>query len=145
MVVDTGDPEARGRLRLLVPDIFGPVASSWAEACLGEPPGSAILPPVGAAVWAEFEGGDVDRPIWSGYRWPLPGAATDRILQSPGGHAIVVSDRPPTPTAGGIVLDGGGATIVVNASGIYLDNGRGASVALIGPTTLVNGDALTVT
>ena len=28
-----------------------------------------MLPPVGAAVWVEFEGGDLDYAIWSGCFW----------------------------------------------------------------------------
>ena len=31
--------------------------------------GFFALPPVGANVWVEFEGGDPDYPIWSGCFW----------------------------------------------------------------------------
>ena len=37
------------------------------------------VPPVGANVWVEFEGGDVNYPIWSGCFWgpgELPAEAT---------------------------------------------------------------------
>ena len=30
---------------------------------------SSPIPPVGANVWVEFEGGDPDYPIWSGCFW----------------------------------------------------------------------------
>jgi uncharacterized protein involved in type VI secretion and phage assembly len=31
--------------------------------------GWLAIPPVGADVWLEFEGGDLDYPIWSGCFW----------------------------------------------------------------------------
>ena len=53
---------------------------------------------------------------------------------------------PPTPATGGIILQSTtGAMIVVNDSGIYLDNGKGATVELVGPTVMINKSALTVT
>ena len=38
----------------------------------------------------------------------------------------------------------GGATIVVNDTGIYIKNGRGAEITLVGLTINVNRGALTV-
>jgi hypothetical protein len=58
---------------------------------------------------------------------------------------VMVSDSAPTPLTGGIVLKSTtGAMIVVNDSGIYLDNGKGASITLVGPTVDVNLGGLTV-
>jgi hypothetical protein len=37
-----------------------------------------------------------------------------------------------------------GATLIVNDTGIYLQNGKGASLTLVGPTTDINASALTV-
>ena len=34
--------------------------------------------------------------------------------------------------------------IVVNDSGIYIDNGKGASITMVGPTITINNGALTV-
>ena len=46
----------------------------------------------------------------------------------------MVSDAPPTPVTGGIVLKSvSGAMIVVNETGIYISNGQGATITLIGP------------
>jgi hypothetical protein len=116
-----------------------------------------LVPPIGAGVWAEFEAGDPDRPIWSGCRWgsqsDVPSAATmgnpadpNLVIQSLLKHSIVVSDMPPSPATGGIILQSTtGAMIVVNDSGIYLNNGKGATVELIGPTVMINKTALTVT
>jgi hypothetical protein len=34
--------------------------------------------------------------------------------------------------------------VVVNDSGIYIQNGKGASITMIGPTVTVNNGALTI-
>ena len=48
-------------------------------------------------------------------------------------------------STGGIVLKSTtGAMIVVNDIGIYISNGQGATITLIGPTVDVNLGALTV-
>ncbi|HEX8572904.1 MAG TPA: phage baseplate assembly protein V [Allosphingosinicella sp.] len=157
------DPEQRGRLQLMIPDVLGEIPSTWAEACvpLAGPTGPAmgvhLVPPVGAGVWAEFEQGDLNFPIWTGCRWggqaDIPSAAKaglptspSIVIQSLGQHAFVISDVPPTPTAGGIMLQSSTkATILVNDSGIYISNGKGASIELVGPTVKINNGALAVT
>jgi hypothetical protein len=59
---------------------------------------------------------------------------------------ILVSDAPPTPATGGIVLKSvSGAMIVVNETGIYISNGQGATITLIGPAVAINETALTIT
>lgn len=160
------DPENRGRLQLLVPDVFGPTTpSSWAESCAplsgpglpSLPMGVYMVPPLHSAVWAEFERGDSDYPIWSGCRWAATGdvpplalagvpAAPNIAMQTLGQNALVLSDAPPTPATGGIMLKSlTGAMIVVNDSGIYINNGKGASITLVGPSVTVNTGALVVT
>jgi hypothetical protein len=57
---------------------------------------------------------------------------------------VLVSDAPPSPVTGGIVLRSGTAMIVVNETGIYIDNGMGASITMVGPAVDVNLGALTV-
>src|SRR6476661_3350293 len=72
------DPEQRGRLQLTIPDVLGPIPSSWAEPCVplagptGPPMGVYMVPPIGAGVWVEFENGDPNYPVWVGCRWGLP-------------------------------------------------------------------------
>ena len=161
-VLNNIDPNQQGRLMLNIPDVLGAIPSSWAEPCVplagptGPPMGVYMVPPVGAGVWAEFEHGDPDYPIWSGCRWgsqsDVPSKAKEGIpadpnivIQSLLQHMIVVSDMPPSPATGGIILQSTtGAKIVVNDSGIYIDNGKGASITLVGPTVTVNNGALTV-
>jgi hypothetical protein len=68
------------------------------------------------------------------------------VFQSQLMNRIVVSDVPPTPMTGGIILRSTtGASIVVNDSGIYIDNMKGARIYLTGPTVMINNGALAIT
>ena len=161
-VLNNVDPEMRGRLMLSVPDVLGAIPSSWAEPCVplagptGPPMGVYLVPPPGAGVWVEFEAGNQDYPIWTGCRW---GSASDIpalakagnpadpniVMQSLLQHTFMISDMPPSPATGGIILKSTtGAMIVVNDTGIYIDNGKGASIRMVGPTVTVNNGALTI-
>jgi Type VI secretion system/phage-baseplate injector OB domain len=161
-VLNNVDPELRGRLMLNIPDVLGPIPSTWAEACTplagptGPPMGVYFVPPIGAGVWVEFEHGDPDLPVWTGCRWGLPAdipplakagnpADPNIVIQSLLQHTLMISDMPPTPVTGGIVLKSTtGAMIVVNDSGIYLNNGKGASIMMVGPNITMNNGALVV-
>ena len=160
-VLQNIDPEQIGRIMVEVPDVLGLTPSSWAMPCVpaaGIQAGCFIVPPIGSQVWVEFEQGDPNYPIWTGGFWglvaDLPIFATSPppippgqniVLQSIGQNTVLVSDSAPTPATGGIVLKSTtGAMIVVNDSGIYLNNGQGASITLVGPTVNINLDALMV-
>lgn len=159
-VVQNADPEFRGRIMCTVPTVLGLTPSSWCEACAplagptGPPMGVYMVPPIGAGVWVEFEGGDPNKPIWTGCRFdkgnvpplalanPLdPNICIQSFLQ----NMIMVSDMPPSPLTGGIILRSTlGAMIVVNDSGIYISNGKGAMITLIGTAIDFNVGALTI-
>jgi hypothetical protein len=161
-VLNNVDPEMRGRLMLNVPDVLGLIPSSWAEPCVplagptGPPMGVYFVPPIGAGVWVEFEHGDPSYPIWSGCRWgtqsDIPSLAKagnpadpNIVIQSLLQHMIMISDMPPSPATGGIILKSTtGAMIVVNDSGIYISNGKGASIMMVGNTVTINNGALVV-
>jgi Type VI secretion system/phage-baseplate injector OB domain len=161
LVIENIDPEQIGRVLVQVPDVLGEIPASWAMPCVpaaGIQAGCFIVPPIGSQVWVEFEQGDPDYPIWTGGFWGLvadvPIFATappaippgqNIVLQTTGQNMIMVSDAPPSPVTGGIVLKSvSGAMIVVNETGIYISNGQGATITLIGPAVAVNIDALTV-
>jgi len=161
LVIQNIDPEQIGRVMVQVPDVLGSIPSSWAMPCVpaaGVQAGCFIVPPIGSQVWVEFEQGDPDYPIWTGGFWGLvaqvPVLATappaippgqNIVLQTTGQNMLMVSDAPPTPATGGIVLKSTtGAMIVVNDTGIYISNGKGATITMIGPTVDVNIGALTV-
>jgi hypothetical protein len=156
------DPEFRGRLMLTIPDVLSFSPSTWVEPCtpLSGPTGPAMgvymVPAVGAGVWVMFEHGDVNLPVWIGCRFDtaanvpplaLLGNPLDPTIhiQSLLQHSISISDVPPTPATGGIVLKSTtGAMIVVNDSGIFINNGKGATITLTGPLINFNLGALTV-
>lgn len=161
LVVENVDPEQIGRVLVQVPDVLGELPSSWAMPCVpaaGIQAGCFIVPPIGSQVWVEFEQGDPDYPIWTGGFWGLvadvPVFATappaippgqNIILQTTGQNMILVSDAPPSPITGGIVIkSASGAMIVVNETGIYISNGQGAMITLTGPAVDINLGALTV-
>lgn len=159
-VINNIDPEMRGRLMIMVPDVLNLIPSTWAEACTplagptGPPMGVFMVPPIGAGVWVEFENGDADYPIWVGCRW---GAASDIptlakaglpiapniVLQSLGQNSLVIGDLP-GPIGGIMLKSTTGASIIVNDTGIYIQNGKGASITLVGPAVTINQGALTV-
>ena len=72
-VRDNNDPERLGRCRLEIPAVLGTGKehwSDWASPCFpyggNQDIGVFLVPEEGASVWAEFEGGDVQYPIWTG-------------------------------------------------------------------------------
>jgi hypothetical protein len=72
LVEDNLDPQGLGRLQVSSPAVLGDGARAWAMPCLpyADPGlGFLMLPPAGASVWLEFEGGDPDSPIWTGCFW----------------------------------------------------------------------------
>jgi hypothetical protein len=161
LVLENIDPEQFGRVIVEVPDVLGATPSRWALPCVpaaGIQAGCFVVPPVGSAVWVEFEQGDPDFPIWTGGYWErvadVPIMATappavppgqNIVLQTTGQNMLLLSDAPPTPATGGIVLKtSSGAMIVVNDSGIYISNGKGATITLIGPAVDINNGGFTV-
>jgi hypothetical protein len=161
-VLQNVDPELRGRIMCMVPDVLGLAPSTWCEVCTplagppGPPMGVYMVPPIGAGVWVEFENGDPNFPIWTGCRFNIGDAPTLALAGNPADpniciqsllqHMVMISDMPPTPVTGGIILKSTtGAMIVVNDSGIYISNGKGAMITMIGPAINFNLGALTIT
>ncbi len=69
----------------------------------------------------------------------VPGITMQTVLQ----NGIVISDVP-GPTGGIVLKSTTGATLIVNDTGIYIQNGKGASIVMVGPTTTINQGALTI-
>ncbi|MCE9579878.1 MAG: phage baseplate assembly protein V [Deltaproteobacteria bacterium] len=70
-VVDNADAAKRGRLKVTVPAVLDTL-EVWAVPCVpyaGDQVGLFAMPPAGAGVWVEFEGGDPSYPIWVGCFW----------------------------------------------------------------------------
>jgi uncharacterized protein involved in type VI secretion and phage assembly len=157
-VVNNLDPEQRGRIQVMVPDVTNLMLSSWAMPCFpvgGMQTGFFAVPLIGAGVWVEFEAGNPDYPIWSGCYYgtaaevpsnvqtvPLPIPSV--TIQTPLMNSLQVSDLP-GPTGGIVLRSATGASVIINDTGIYLQNGRGAAITLVGPLVSINNGALDIT
>ena len=156
-VVNNVDPERRGRLQVLVPDVSALPLLTWALPSLpvgGPQTGVFSIPIIGAGVWVEFEQGDLDYPIWVGTFWgstvevpalslTIPPGVPGIVMQTPLQNGVVISDVP-GPTGGILIKSATGAFILVNDTGIFIQNGKGASIVMTGPAVNINQGALTV-
>lgn len=157
-VINNVDPMRLGRIQVQVPDVHGVVPSTWAMPCVvssGIQNGMLWVPMIGAGVWVEFEQGNSDYPIWVGGWWGsaaevpalsqiAPPGVSALAIQTALQNGVLVSDVP-GPTGGIMLKSALGASIIVNDTGIYIQNGKGASITLVGPTVTVNTGALVVT
>ncbi len=111
LVLNNVDPLNLGRIQATVPEVLGEIPTGWATPCApygGTGAGFFAVPPIGAGVWIEFEGGDVSRPICSGCYWgtgevPMkppgsPSLATTKIWRSDFGLTAVLDDVAQTVT-----------------------------------------------
>lgn len=151
------DPEQRGRIMAMVPDVSGLLPTSWAMPCMpigGKQSGVYVVPQIGSGVWIEFEQGDPDYPIWTGCFWGIAAevpalalagvpASPSIVLQTALQNAIVISDLP-GPTGGIMLKSTTGASIIVNDTGIYIQNGKGAAITMVGPAVNINNGAINV-
>lgn len=106
------DLQQQGRVQVSCPAVLGDSTLAWALPCApyaGKQVGFHFIPPVGANIWVEFEGGDPDSPIWSGGFWDvgelpaLPALPTTKLLQTDG-ISLKLDDL---PGAGGVTLEVG--------------------------------------
>jgi uncharacterized protein involved in type VI secretion and phage assembly len=152
IVTDNKDPLMIGRVKARV---LEGQESGWALPCApfgGYQMGFYAIPAVGAFVWIEFEGGDLEFPIWVGCFWASSMELPPDLLQPPykkmtikteGGQSITIDD---TPGKGGISLETStGQKIIISALGIEINNGQGASIKMVGPQVSINSGALEVT
>lgn len=157
MVLNNIDPMQIGRLQVQVPDVSGIAPASWAMPCApiaGIQNGMFAVPAIGSGVWVEFEHGDPDYPIWVGCFWGSAAEVPALARLTPPGlsaitfqtqlqNGLTISDLP-GPTGGIVLKSATGAMLIVNDTGIYIQNGKGASIVMTGPTVNINMGALTV-
>ncbi len=104
-VADNKDPEKRGRLKLIVPSVFGDRTTNWAEPCMPfgglTNQGFFMIPEVNASVYVEFVEGEESIPVWTGCYWrnegeiPEEAAVEDpqiRLIKTPKGHTLRFDD-----------------------------------------------------
>src|SRR5207247_5375183 len=147
-------PQQQGRMQVNCPPVYGDTKSNWAMPSVpyaGNGVGFFAVPPTGANVWVEFEGGDPDYPIWSGCFWgtgevPVsPAVAAMKVLKTDG-LTLTINDQ---SGSGGVTLEvsppivSTTLRIALTASGIELSNGS-SSVKLSSASVSVNNGALEV-
>jgi hypothetical protein len=113
--------------------------------------GLFAVPPVGANVWVEFEGGDLDYPILAGCFWgvgevpALPPIPQMKVFKTDG-ITLTLSD---VPGAGGLTVEVNPPVVAIplklvfNAAGIEISNAA-ASVKLTPASVSINNGALEV-
>lgn len=151
-VVDNLDPASRGRVQVVVPALLNqqPVWAMPSVPYAGPNVGFFAMPPVDAGVWVEFEGGDLDLPIWSGCFW-----ADGEIAGGDAAPAIKfwITDSVSIridDDAGEIVIKTSGATLTLTTSEITGEASTITEKALSSQTKLsasgfdVNNGAFTV-
>ncbi len=115
-VKNNTDPMQLGRIQISCPTVLGSGSLSWAMPCVpyaGKGVGFFAIPPVGANIWVEFEGGNIDYPIWSGCFWgagevPAKPAIEQMKVFKTDSITIELNDMP----------GAGGATLEVNSPGV---------------------------
>jgi hypothetical protein len=144
------DPYLIGRVQVTAPAVLGD-AIVWALPCApyaGPGVGFFAIPPVGANVWVEFEGGNPEVPIWSGCFWevgdlPATMALPEMKVLKTDTATVTLNDL---PGVGGVTIEtSDGKKITLSATSIEIDDGLGGSVTLQGPKVSINGTALEVT
>jgi len=109
-VANNKDPMNLGRLQVRVPTVLGTNTLNWALPCVpyaGTQVGFLAIPPENANIWVEFEGGDVNYPIWSGCFWsegqmPEGFDLVETKFFKTQSATLKLND---TPQAGGITLE----------------------------------------
>jgi uncharacterized protein involved in type VI secretion and phage assembly len=150
------DPDQRGRVLVNVPAVMGAGGTNWALPCFpytGQLSGMFLIPPIGAAVWVEFEGGNPNSPIWVGGFYPVGQAPPQALASTPGTQEFVVQTTlmntisvkdMPGPTGGILLMAASGAMIMINDVGITLQDGKGGIITMTSGTISINPPNLVV-
>jgi hypothetical protein len=151
------DPKGLGRLLVSVPEVLGHGNLCWAFPCTpfaGNDVGLFLLPPEGASVWVEFEGGNTNRrAIWSGCFWEMgqkvpaePPIAQMKVFKTQG-LQVALNEL---PGVGGLTLTVSNPIALIpieiklSPAGIEISNGATAKIKLTSMGVNINDGALEV-
>ncbi|MFD6176220.1 MULTISPECIES: phage baseplate assembly protein V [unclassified Isoptericola] len=154
-VENTLDPLQLGRVQVSCPAVLGEGTLSWALPCTpyaGNQVGLFLVPPVGAHVWVEFEGGDPYQPIVGGCFWgtgevPASPAVEQVKLLRTDAITLRLSD---VPGGGGVTVQVGSPAVAVpvdikaTSTGVEISMGKN-KIALTAASVSINDGALEVT
>ena len=144
----TAVDQATLRIKATVPAVLGTTPTGWCLPCVpyaGPGAGFFFIPDAGAAVWIEFEGGDVSYPIWSGCFWragelPADAAPATRGLVTAAPHKLLFDDAADEVT----LADASNGTVVLDSTGVT--SARGGKKVVVGDGSVdINDGALEVT
>jgi len=145
------DPQLIGRIQVSCPAVLGSGRMSWAMPSApyaGSGVGLFAIPPNGANVWVEFEGGNADFPIWSGCFWALgdlpPDVAVPQKKVFKTDNATLTLSDLPGPLGGVTIETKDGKKITMNTLSIEITDGKW-SIKLTPASVSINNGALEVT
>jgi hypothetical protein len=134
------DEELMGRIQVSCPAVPG-LRLGWAMPCVpyaGPGVGWFAIPPIGADVWVEFEGGDPNYPIWAGCFWqpgeiPIPPGDPNTKAFVTTACRMVMND---------LVEEGGGWSVEVDlaASAVATDEEEQSASAETADAALLTAD-----
>ena len=148
-VANNIDPLMQGRLQVNVPAVLGSDGLSWAMPCVpyaGSGVGFFFIPPNGANIWVEFEGGDPDYAVWTGCFWglgeaPPPALPGQKVLKTDAFTLTINELIPGAPLVS--IETSSGAKLSFTPTGAELSVTTG-QLALSGLQITLNNDALVV-
>ncbi|WP_158892919.1 phage baseplate assembly protein V [Amycolatopsis anabasis] len=156
VVVSNVDVTGGNRVMVRVEDVLGNDPCIWATAHTAVP-GMNVVPMINSGVWIEFQDGDVDRAVWTGF-WrggigeappiaqTIPPGVPQIVMGTPLQNYLLITDAP-GPTGGIQIQIRGpaGPYIKMSEAGIELSCGPGlASIRLVGTAVVINNGSFTV-
>lgn len=125
IVTNNKDPDKMGRIKVKCPSLLDEYESAWCMPCfpfLYNTHGIFNIPKINDVVWVEFEGGDLDNPIWVG-GWFNPSKAPLKdyekledtiVVRTRGGLQVTLDDK---DQAIKLLHEPSGATLEIDKAG----------------------------
>jgi hypothetical protein len=134
LVESVDDPEKQGFITCRVPSVYkGEISPPCLPAVPFAGPNYGVLwlPQKGDGVWVEFEDGNPNLPIWTGFWWarreqPTDGSAKKRVIVTPAGLKVILDDDKGSislqnKTAAEITMTGSEITLRVAQTKVVID------------------------
>ncbi|MGH3796770.1 MAG: phage baseplate assembly protein V [Pseudonocardiaceae bacterium] len=156
VVVSNVDLTDGNRVMVRVEDVLGSDPCIWASPQTAVP-GMNVVPMINSGVWIQFQDGDIDRAVWTGF-WrgglgdappiakTIPPGVPQIVMGTPLQNYLLITDAP-GPTGGiQIQIKGpAGPYIKLSEAGIEISCGPGlATIRLAGTAVDINNGGLTV-
>jgi uncharacterized protein involved in type VI secretion and phage assembly len=148
-ILDTADPEQRGRVKIEFLGHEAGAESDWAPVATplaGDETGLFLMPEAGDMVAVGFVNGDLNQPImlgalWNGTQKAPADDAKERRFVSRSGHFITLSDG---DDDGITIEDTHKNRIVMNADGISIETDKDLTIKVGGKTSFETSGEATI-